>query len=114
MEVPRLGVKSELQLLAFATATAAPDLSCICDLCRSSQQRQSLKPLSEARDPTLILMDASQILDLLNHNGNSHMWIFFNKYIGKVFGDLWQFKKKDKQYILNISRKLKKSYVMNA
>ena len=25
MEVPRLGVKSELQLLAYATATATPD-----------------------------------------------------------------------------------------
>ena len=32
MEVPRLGVKSELQLPAYATATAMPDLSRICDL----------------------------------------------------------------------------------
>ena len=32
MEVPSLGVKSELQLLAYATATAMPDLSHICDL----------------------------------------------------------------------------------
>ena len=34
MEVPRLRVKSELQLLAYttATATARPDPSCICDL----------------------------------------------------------------------------------
>ena len=36
MEVPRLGVKSELQLLAYATATATPDLSCICILHHSS------------------------------------------------------------------------------
>ena len=32
MEVPRLGVESELQLSAFATATAMPDLSYVCDL----------------------------------------------------------------------------------
>ena len=32
MEVPRLGVKSELQPLAYATATGMPDLSRICDL----------------------------------------------------------------------------------
>ena len=30
MEVPRLGVKSELQLLAYTTATAMWDLSRIC------------------------------------------------------------------------------------
>jgi len=33
MEVPRLGVKLELQLPAYTTATATPDPSCICDLC---------------------------------------------------------------------------------
>ena len=32
MEVPRLGVKSELQLLVYITATATQDLSHICDL----------------------------------------------------------------------------------
>ena len=32
MEVPRLGVESELQLQANATATATPDLSYSCDL----------------------------------------------------------------------------------
>ena len=35
MEVPKLGDKSELQLPAYTTATAAPDPSCICDLCCS-------------------------------------------------------------------------------
>ena len=57
MEIPRLGVKWELQLPAYATATR--DLSCICDLRCSSQQRQVLNPLSEARDQTCVLMDAS-------------------------------------------------------
>ena len=62
MKVPRLGVKLELQLLAYATATAMPDLSCICNLHHSSQQCQIPDPLSEAKDQTSILMDTSQIL----------------------------------------------------
>ena len=36
MEVPRLGVKSELQLLAYTTATATRDLSHVCHLHHSS------------------------------------------------------------------------------
>ena len=48
MAVPRLRVKSELQLPA--TATAMPGPSCVCYLHHSSQQRQILNPLSEARD----------------------------------------------------------------
>ena len=50
MEVPGLGVKSELQLLAYSIATAMPDLSHICDLDCSLWQCQILNPLSEARD----------------------------------------------------------------
>ena len=49
-EVPRLGVQLELQLLAYATATARPDPSRICDPHHSSWQGQILDPLSEARD----------------------------------------------------------------
>ena len=49
MEVPRLGAESKLQLPAYATATAMQDLSRICDLHCSSQQRWVLNPLSEAR-----------------------------------------------------------------
>ena len=55
MEVSRLGVESELQLWAYATATATQDLSCVCDLHHSSGQGQVLNPLSEARDQTCIL-----------------------------------------------------------
>ena len=61
MEVPWLGVESELQLLANATVTATPDLSRLFDLHHSSRQRQILSPLSESRDQTCILVDASQI-----------------------------------------------------
>ena len=45
MEVPRLGVKSELQLQAYATATATQDPRGVCDLHHSLQQCQILNPL---------------------------------------------------------------------
>ena len=61
MEVPRLGVKSELQLLAYTTATATQDPSHICSLHHSSQQCRILNPLIEARDPTCNFMDTSRI-----------------------------------------------------
>ena len=60
-EVPRLGIKLELQLPTYATATAMWDLSHVFDLHCSSRQHQILNPLSVARDQTCILMDASQI-----------------------------------------------------
>jgi len=50
------------QIRAYATATSTRDQSRTCDLHHSSQQRQILNPLSEARDPTCILMDTSRIL----------------------------------------------------
>ena len=46
-EVPRLEVESELKPPAYATSTSDP--SCTCDLHYSSQQCQTLSPLSEAR-----------------------------------------------------------------
>ena len=61
MEVPRLGVTSELQLLASTTDTATQDLSHICDLHHSSQQHQILNPLSEVMDQTCILTDTSRV-----------------------------------------------------
>ena len=61
MEVHRLGVELELQLLACIIATATLDLSCICDLHHSSWQCWILNPLSKARDQTLILMDPSRV-----------------------------------------------------
>ena len=50
MEVPRLEVKSELQLPATATATAMPDLSLVFDLYHGSQQCWILNPLREDKD----------------------------------------------------------------
>ena len=71
MEVPRLGVELELQLLAFTTATATTDLSHICDPHHSSRQRRIPNPLSEAKDQTRILMDTNRVCHLLSHDGNS-------------------------------------------
>ena len=66
-EVPRLGVESELQLLA--TATAKPDLSQVCSQHHTSWQQWILNQLSEARNRTCILMDASWIINPLSHTG---------------------------------------------
>ena len=61
MEVPRLGVKLELQPLAYTTATATPDPSHVCNLHHISWQCWILNALSVARDQTCIFMDSSQI-----------------------------------------------------
>ena len=61
MEVPRLGVESELHLPAYSTAIATRDPSRVCDLHHSSQQHQIPNPLIEARDQTHILMDTCRI-----------------------------------------------------
>ena len=61
MEVPRLEVELELQLLAYAKEML--DLSCMCYLHHSLTE--------QARDRTHIFMNNSQILDLLSHNRNS-------------------------------------------
>ena len=77
MEVPRLWVKLELQLLAYTTAMTTWDPSCTCDLHHSSRQCQILNPLSKARDWTHILMDTSQVgWLLLSHSGNSEIFFF--------------------------------------
>jgi len=67
MEVPGLGVKSELQLLAYTTATAIPYPSSICDLRYSLWQHQILNSPGKARDPTFILTDTVWCSHLLSH-----------------------------------------------
>ena len=80
MESPRLGFQSELQMPAYATATAMPNPSCVCDLYHRYQQRWILNPLMEARDLTHILMDTSWVCLLpLSHNRNSWFVIFLSK-----------------------------------
>ena len=62
-------VKSNLP--AQATATAKWDSSHICDLEHSSWQHWILNPLSKVREQTHILMDSSQVSNMLSHNRNS-------------------------------------------
>ena len=61
MEVPRLGVESELQPPAYTTATTRPDLSCVWDLHHSWGEHWILHPLTKIRDRTHILVDTSQV-----------------------------------------------------
>ena len=76
MEVPRLGVKLELQLQVYTTATATGDPYRVCDLHYSSWQCQILNQLSKAWDRTHILLHTSWVHNLLTHNGNS-ISVFF-------------------------------------
>ena len=56
MEIPRLGNQIRAAV-SYATAIATPDPNYTSDLHCSFQQHQILKPLSEARDQTHILME---------------------------------------------------------
>ena len=68
MEVPGLGVESELQLPAYATATKMQDLRGICGLHCSLRQSQILTPLSETRDWIHFLWILCWVLNPLSHN----------------------------------------------
>ena len=61
MEGPMLGGQIRGTAVAYTTATATRDPSQVFDLCHSSKQCQILNLLSEVRDGTCVLMDASQI-----------------------------------------------------
>ena len=60
-DVRMLGGQLELQLPAYTTATATPDLSCVCDLHHSSRQGRILNPLREARNRTRNLVVPNRI-----------------------------------------------------
>ena len=61
IEVPRPGLKTEVQLPAYTTAIATQSPSCACHLHYSSRQCQIPDALNEARDQTRILIDTSRI-----------------------------------------------------
>ena len=63
MEAPRLGLKSEMQLPAYPTATATVTLdpNHICNLCHSLGQCRILNLLSEARNQTRMLTGTSWV-----------------------------------------------------
>ena len=73
MDIPRLGVKLELQLLA----TAMQDLSCVCDLHHSSWQCWVLNALNKARDQTHIKLLKHQKASLWKYREEKR-WILAN------------------------------------
>ena len=69
VEIPRLGVESELQLPGYTTAIAMQDPSHIFNLYHSSWQCWLPDPMTEARNWTHILMDSSRICFHCPHKG---------------------------------------------
>ena len=69
-------------------ATAMPDPSHVCDLHQSSQQCQILNPLSEARDRTCVLMDASRIRYRWATMGTL-WWVTLGTGIGSGWEERW-------------------------
>ena len=71
MEVPRLGVESELESPAFTRATATLNPSHFFDLHHSSQEHWILNPVSKARDQTCNLLGSYSDSFPLHPNRNS-------------------------------------------
>ena len=97
MEISRLGVHSELQPLAYATVTAMPGLSHVCNLHHSPWQLWILNPLSEARDWIHLLMESSRV-----HHHWAMTWIptlFFKSLTGCVVSLNFIFWPKFSQYL---------------
>ena len=71
MEVPGLGVKLELQLPAYAIATAMPDWSCIWEPIPQPGNPRSLTYWARPGIKPASLQRQCRVLNLLNHNVNS-------------------------------------------
>ena len=81
MEVPRLGVESELQMLAYTTATATPDPSCVCHLHHSSWQCQILNQLIRcANSKTVFLIHGAKSDGNKNESSPLSHTIYKNEY----------------------------------
>ena len=76
MEVPRLGVESELQLPVYTTDTATWDLNHVCNLHHSTWQHGILNPLSKASDQIHVLMDTGGFLNHWATTGTSTLYNF--------------------------------------
>ena len=85
MEVPRVGVKLELQLLTYTTATAMWDPNYVCDPQHSSRQYWIFNPLSKARDGTCILVNTSQIHFHCTTTGTPYFFFFFFVCVLKIY-----------------------------
>ena len=96
---------TELQLPAYATATAMPDPRHVCSLHHSSWQRRIPDPLNEAKDHTHILMDTGPIRFCYTTMGTPNCTCFncilFDKLITSLYFSLlidsisyWEFASK--------------------
>ena len=71
--------RGQIRLPAYATATAMPDLSRVCDLHHRSCQRQIPNPLGKARDGNHVFIDTSWIHFHCTTTGTPNTeGIFFN------------------------------------
>ena len=78
MEIPRLGVELELLPPAYATATAMPDPSRVCNLHHKLTATRILNPLSEASGQSRNLMVPSRIRFCCAMTGTLELLGFFN------------------------------------
>ena len=62
----------------YTTGTAAPDPSCICNLCRSLQQHWIHNPLRPGTEP-VSSRRLCWVLNPLSHSGNNHYWCLEGK-----------------------------------
>ena len=87
MEVPRLGVKSELQLQAYTTAIATLDLSHICNT-TSSGNVGSLTHWTRPEIEHASSRTVCHVLNLVSHNRNSKfkssIWLFHSLFNSSV------------------------------
>ena len=67
--------RGQIGAAAEAYAAATPELSRIRDLRGRPRQCRILNPLRKARDGTFVLMDTSEVLNPLRHNGNSLVFV---------------------------------------
>ena len=102
MEVLRLGVESELQLLTYTTATAMPDLSRMCKLHHSLQPYQILNPLSEPRDENRIRMDTTWVHNPPSHNRNSNNFQHKKEYKKSEKFIVYDCRKKQKEVLFTV------------
>ena len=78
MEIPGLGVESELQLQAYTTAMATLDPSCVCDQHCSLHVARSLTHWTRPGIEPVSSQRQCWILNLLRHTGSSKTAWFFN------------------------------------
>ena len=85
MEVPGLQVESELQLPAYATATATPDASRVCNLQHSSLQLQILNPQRPRIKPKSSWIQVKLLLLSHDRNATNAFFKLFRYKIRRIY-----------------------------